>query len=150
MRCGEPGEIHNGTYSPQLTSYLPGMQVTYSCTDGTQMLFGKANRTCLANGSWDGDFRPVCSNNKTTKNRNGKCLKPDITLNGNMEARPNPQNFVDQEPGYSYSCKKGYRLTWLSTSQSKEWLGCNGDRWPPTPVCQRTTNYSLSMNLLLC
>ena len=57
--CGFPGRPDNGSTQSAEKFFYPGEEVTFEC-DGGFILFGKARRTCLDDGTWT-DTLPECS-----------------------------------------------------------------------------------------
>ena len=56
--CGDPGEPTHSTKSGSTYTYQS--TVSYSCDSGYDHTSGSLQRTCQANGDWDGD-EIVCS-----------------------------------------------------------------------------------------
>ncbi|XP_054711270.1 uncharacterized protein LOC129220853 isoform X2 [Uloborus diversus] len=58
LLCHLPDYPKHGYYSPDKLSYSMGESITYSCSDGYNLL-GKSTRTCEATGMWNGRT-PFC------------------------------------------------------------------------------------------
>ncbi|XP_031421909.1 zona pellucida sperm-binding protein 3 receptor-like isoform X1 [Clupea harengus] len=116
--CGNPGDLRNGGYDT--TGGIDfGSTVTAICNEGYQ-LFGESKRSCLADGTWDGQ-EPRCEA--------VKCGRPPSIENGGPGSAPEEQ--YDHGSVVRYVCNDDYTLFGERDSICK-----NGD-WTEAPRCKK-------------
>ncbi|XP_054985077.1 complement factor B [Sorex araneus] len=124
IRCPRPQDFENGEYWPQASYYNLSDQLHFHCYDG-YTLRGSANRTCQANGRWDGQTT-ICDNGASY------CSNPGIPIGMRKEGSQ-----YRLEDSVTYYCSRG--LTLLG-SQRRTCL--EGGSWSGTePSCQDSFMY---------
>ncbi|CAG0880630.1 unnamed protein product [Cyprideis torosa] len=101
FECGYPGRPANGSLTSRAQAYYPLERARYHCHDGF-VLFGVAERTCQANGSWTGQV-PVCDFNLAR----GKITQQSKTLwnyHADLAADGKPEtcSYTPREPEHRW------------------------------------------------
>ncbi|XP_070168047.1 protein lev-9 [Polyergus mexicanus] len=117
--CGTPPDVPNGWYSGECYTY--DCRVSYHCSEGYELV-GKAEKLCLADGTWIPKELPQCVQVTSVQ-----CPKPDNPVNGKAVYTSYAYNSI-----VSYECKYGYTVVGAATRR------CGADRkWTgKTPTCQ--------------
>lgn len=117
--CGPPEDITNGWHSGECYTY--DCRVSYHCSEGYELV-GKAEKLCLADGSWIPKELPQCVQVTSVQ-----CPKPDNPANGKAVYTSYAYNSI-----VSYECKYGYTVVGAATRR------CGADRkWTgKAPTCQ--------------
>lgn len=117
--CGTPPDIPNGWHSGECYTY--DCRVSYHCSEGYELV-GKAEKLCLADGTWIPKELPQCVQVTSVQ-----CPKPDNPVNGKAVYTSYAYNSI-----VSYECKYGYSVVGAATRR------CGADRkWTgKTPTCQ--------------
>ncbi|XP_063044356.1 sushi, von Willebrand factor type A, EGF and pentraxin domain-containing protein 1-like [Engraulis encrasicolus] len=120
--CGNPGDIYNGLYD-----FSEGIEfgaiITASCKTGYHLI-GESNRTCLANGEWDGS-PAVCEV--------VKCGPPPIVPDGHTQNPP--KEAYEFGEVVEYECSSGYTL--LGDSVTASTVHClSNASWSHVPRCK--------------
>ncbi|XP_055984146.1 complement factor B [Sorex fumeus] len=124
IHCPRPQEFENGEFWPQASYYNVSDQLHFRCYDG-YTLRGSANRTCQANGRWDG---------QTTICDDGAAYCPNPGIPVGMRKVGSQYRLEDS---VTYYCQRG--LT-LRGSQRRTCL--EGGSWSGTePSCQDSFMY---------
>ncbi|CAL7950374.1 unnamed protein product [Xylocopa violacea] len=119
QNCGPPADIANGWHAGECYTY--DCRVSYHCADGYELV-GKAEKLCLADGTWTPKESPQCVQVTTVE-----CPKPENPVNGKAVYTSYAYNSI-----VSYECKYGYTVVGPATRR------CGADRkWTgKTPTCQ--------------
>ncbi|XP_043506750.1 uncharacterized protein LOC122527031 isoform X3 [Frieseomelitta varia] len=119
QKCGPPADIANGWHAGECYTY--DCRVSYHCADGYELV-GKAEKLCLADGTWTPKESPQCVQVTTVQ-----CPKPENPVNGKAVYTSYAYNSI-----VSYECKYGYTVIGATTRR------CGADRkWTgKTPTCQ--------------
>ncbi|XP_017883108.1 uncharacterized protein LOC108626764 [Ceratina calcarata] len=117
--CGAPADIANGWHAGECYTY--NCRVSYHCADGYELV-GKAEKLCLANGTWIPKESPQCVQLTTVE-----CPKPENPVNGTAVYTSYAYNSI-----VSYECRYGYTVVGAATRR------CGADRkWTgKAPICQ--------------
>ncbi|XP_037375329.1 complement factor B [Talpa occidentalis] len=124
IRCPRPQDFENGEYWPRAPFYNLSDEITFSCYDG-YTLRGSANRTCQANGRWDGQTA-ICDNGATY------CPNPGIPIG---TRKVGTQYRLGDS--VTYYCSRGLTLRGSQRRTCQE-----GGSWSGTePSCQDSFMY---------
>nr|XP_003703173.1 PREDICTED: uncharacterized protein LOC100877094 [Megachile rotundata] len=117
--CGPPADIANGWHAGECYTY--DCRVSYHCANGFELV-GKAEKLCLADGTWTPKESPQCVQLTTVQ-----CPKPENPVNGKAVYTSYAYNSI-----VSYECDYGYTVVGAATRR------CGADRkWTgKTPTCQ--------------
>ncbi|XP_076241504.1 hig-anchoring scaffold protein [Calliopsis andreniformis] len=117
--CGPPADISNGWHAGECYTY--DCRVSYHCADGYELV-GKAEKLCLADGTWTPKESPQCVQVTTVQ-----CPKPDNPVKGKAVYTSYAYNSI-----VHYECDYGYTVVGQWTRQ------CGADRkWSgKMPTCQ--------------
>ncbi|CAK9812882.1 Protein lev-9 [Anthophora plagiata] len=117
--CGPPADIANGSHTGECYTY--DCRVSYHCASGYELV-GKAEKLCLADGTWTPKESPQCVQVTTVQ-----CPKPENPVNGTAVYTSYAYNSI-----VSYECNYGYTVVGVATRR------CGADRkWTgKTPTCQ--------------
>lgn len=119
QNCGSPADIANGWHAGECYTY--DCRVSYHCADGYELV-GKAEKLCLADGSWTPEESPQCVQVTSVQ-----CPKPENPVNGKAVYTSFAYNSI-----VSYECNYGFTVVGAATRR------CGADRkWTgKTPTCQ--------------
>lgn len=124
IRCPRPQEFENGEYWPRAPYYNLSDEISFHCYDG-YTLRGSANRTCQANGRWDGQTA-ICDNGA------GYCPNPGIPIGTRKVGSQ-----YRLEDSVTYYCSRGLTLRGSQRRTCQE-----GGSWSGTePSCQDSFMY---------
>ncbi|KAI5757081.1 CFB protein [Gulo gulo luscus] len=124
IRCPRPQEFENGEYWPRAAYYNLSDEISFHCYDG-YTLRGSANRTCQANGRWDGQTA-ICDNGA------GYCPNPGIPIGTRKVGSQ-----YRLEDSVTYYCSRGLTLRGSQRRTCQE-----GGSWSGTePSCQDSFMY---------
>ncbi|XP_043258716.1 uncharacterized protein LOC122400968 [Colletes gigas] len=117
--CGSPVDIANGWHAGECYTY--DCRVSYHCADGYELV-GKAEKLCLADGTWTPKESPQCVQVTTVE-----CPKPDNPVKGKAVYTSYAYNSI-----VHYECDYGYTVVGAGTRR------CGADRkWTgKMPTCQ--------------
>ncbi|XP_029799168.1 complement factor B [Suricata suricatta] len=124
IRCPRPQGFENGEYWPRALYYNLSDDISFRCYDG-YTLRGSANRTCQANGRWDGQTA-VCDDGA------GYCPNPGIPLGTRKVG-----SHYRLEDTVTYYCNRGLTLRGSqqrTCQESGSWSGTE-------PSCQDSFMY---------
>ncbi|KAG7211048.1 hypothetical protein KM043_016409 [Ampulex compressa] len=117
--CGSPADIANGWHAGECYNY--DCRVLYHCADGYELV-GKAEKLCLADGTWTPKESPQCVQVTSVQ-----CPKPENPNNGKAVYTSYAYNSI-----VSYECKYGYTVIGAATRR----CGADGKWTGKTPSCQ--------------
>ncbi|KAL2719515.1 protein lev-9 [Vespula squamosa] len=119
QNCGPPADIANGWHAGECYTY--DCRVSYHCANEYELI-GRAEKICLADGSWMPKESPQCVQVTSVQ-----CPKPENPENGKAVYTSYAYNSI-----VSYECKYGYTVVGAATRR------CGADRkWAgKTPTCQ--------------
>lgn len=124
IRCPRPQDFENGDYWPRSPYYNLSDQLSFHCYDG-YTLRGSANRTCQANGRWDGQTA-ICDNGAAY------CPNPGIPIGTRKVGSQ-----YRLEDSVTYYCNRG-----LTLRGSHRRTCLEGGSWSGTePSCQDSFMY---------
>ncbi|KAF6364219.1 complement factor B [Rhinolophus ferrumequinum] len=124
IRCPRPQDFENGDYWPRSPYYNLSDQLSFHCYDG-YTLRGSANRTCQANGRWDGQTA-ICDNGAAY------CPNPGIPIGTRKVGSQ-----YRLEDSVTYYCSRG-----LTLRGSHQRTCLEGGSWSGTePSCQDSFMY---------
>ncbi|XP_076285732.1 hig-anchoring scaffold protein isoform X2 [Lasioglossum baleicum] len=119
QQCGPPADIANGWHAGECYTY--DCRVSYHCADGNELV-GKAEKLCLADGTWTPKESPQCVQVTTVE-----CPIPESPAKGQALYTSYAYNAI-----VHYTCDYGYTVVGASTRR------CGADRkWTgKMPTCQ--------------
>uniref|UniRef100_A0A8C5P336 Complement factor B n=1 Tax=Jaculus jaculus TaxID=51337 RepID=A0A8C5P336_JACJA len=124
IRCLRPQDFENGEYWPRAPYYNLSDQISFYCYHG-YTLRGSANRTCQANGRWDGETA-ICDNGASY------CPNPGIPIGTRKVGSQ-----YRLEDRVTYHCSRGLTLRGSQQRRCQE-----GGSWSGTePSCQDSFMY---------
>ncbi|XP_054009771.1 uncharacterized protein LOC128893059 [Hylaeus anthracinus] len=117
--CGPPADIPNGWHAGECYTY--DCRVSYHCAVGYELV-GKAEKLCLADGTWTPKESPQCVQVTSVQ-----CPKPDNPVKGKAVYTSYAYNSI-----VHYECDYGYTVVGAGTRRcgaDKKWTG-------KMPTCQ--------------
>ncbi|XP_048204075.1 complement factor B isoform X2 [Perognathus longimembris pacificus] len=124
IRCPRPQDFENGEYWPRAPYYNLSDEISFHCYPG-YTLRGSANRTCQANGRWDGQTA-ICDDGAAY------CPNPGIPIGTRKVGSQ-----YRLEDSVTYYCSRG-----LSLRGSQQRICQEGGSWSGTePSCQDSFMY---------
>ncbi|XP_076642778.1 hig-anchoring scaffold protein isoform X2 [Halictus rubicundus] len=119
QKCNPPADIANGWHAGECYTY--DCRVSYHCADGNELV-GKAEKLCLADGTWTPKESPQCVQVTTVQ-----CPIPEHPVNGKAVYTSYAYNSI-----VHYECDYGYTVVGAGTRRclaDRKWSG-------KMPTCQ--------------